>query len=112
MSFVLVIAIMVLAFAFFPEGIRGMQDWIEGLNDHLRTPPLLDDQGLILYRTLVNENTIFGIIMTLVSRAIIEVFAWGFGAIFGMHGQKDWDPIKETAPERPEADSAGPATNE
>lgn len=87
MSFVLVIAIMVLAFAFFPEGIRGMQDWIEGLNDHLRTPPILDDQGLILYRTLVNENTIFGIIMTLVSRAIIEVFAWGFGAIFGMHGK-------------------------
>ncbi len=83
LSFVLVIVIMVLAFAFEPAWIRGFQDWIEGLNDILRNPPLLDDQGLILYRTLVNENTIFGIIMTLLSRAIIEVFAWFFGRAFG-----------------------------
>ncbi len=81
-SFALVIVILVLAFAFEPGWVRGFQDWIELLNDQLRTPPMLDDQGLILYRTLVNENTIFGIIMTLVSRAIIEFIAWCFGQLF------------------------------
>ena len=81
-SFVLVIVILVLAFAFEPGWVRGFQDWIELLNDQLRTPPLLDDQGLILYRTLVNENTIFGILMTLISRAIIEIIAWAFGRMF------------------------------
>lgn len=81
-SFFLVIVLMVLGFAFAPDLVRGFQDWIEGINDMVRTPPLLDDQGLILYRTLVNENTIFGIILTLVSRAIIEVFAWGFGRLW------------------------------
>ena len=83
LSFALVIVIMVLAFAFEPAWVRGFQDWIEHLNDRLRTPPLLDDQALILYRTLVNENTIFGIIMTLVSRAIIEIVAFIFGRAFG-----------------------------
>ncbi|MEL6568779.1 MAG: hypothetical protein AAFQ22_10205 [Pseudomonadota bacterium] len=79
LSFVLVIVIMVLSFAFAPGMIRGLQDWIEALNEILRTPPLLNDQGLILYRTLVNENTIFGILLTLMARAIIEVCAFAFG---------------------------------
>lgn len=82
-SFILVIVLLVLAFAFAPGAVRGFQDWIEVLNDQLRTPPLLDDQGLILYRTLVNENTIFGILMTLISRAIVEIVAWLFGQMFG-----------------------------
>ncbi|MAK60144.1 MAG: hypothetical protein CMK09_04120 [Ponticaulis sp.] len=81
-SFVLVIVMMVLAFAFMPEAIRSAQDHIEGINDMVRTPPLLDDQGLILYRTLVNENTIFGILMTLIARAIIEIVSWVFGQGF------------------------------
>ena len=79
LSFVLVIVIMILCFAFAPGVIRSMQDWIEGINDMIRTPPILTDQGLILYRTLVNESTIFGILMTLVSRGLIEIAAWAFG---------------------------------
>ena len=78
LSFVLVIVIMILCFAFAPGVIRWMQDWIEGINDMIRTPPMLTDQGLILYRTLVNESTIFGILMTLVSRGLIEIAAWSF----------------------------------
>lgn len=87
-SFVLVIVLLVLAFAFAPGMVRGVQDWIEVINDSVRTPPLLDDQGMILYRTLVNENTIFGIIMTLISRAIVEIIAWFFGLMFGPDDKK------------------------
>lgn len=79
LSFVLVILLMVLAFAFIPGAIRALQDGIQVFYDMIYTPPLLDDQGLILYRTLVNESTIFGIIITLFARSIIEICAWGFG---------------------------------
>lgn len=91
-SFALVIILMVLAFAFMPSAIRDLQDWIEGINDAVRTPPLLKDrdQSLILYRTLVNESTIFGILMTLGSRMIVEIFAWMFGEVFGI-GKKKGD---------------------
>ncbi len=84
-SFVLVIVFMVLAFAFAPGLIRWLQDWIEGINDLVRTPSILTDQELILYRTLVNENTIFGILITLISRAVVEIIAWMFGLMFGAH---------------------------
>ncbi len=87
-SFILVIVMLVLAFAFAPGLVRGFQDWIELINDMIRTPPLLDDQGLILYRTLVNENTIFGILMTLLSRAIVEIIAWTFGHMFDSEDKK------------------------
>ena len=94
LSFVLVIVIMILCFAFAPGLIRGMQDWIEGINDMIRTPPMLTDQGLILYRTLVNESTIFGILMTLVSRGIIEIAAWAFGQ--GYKAARNGKPAKPT----------------
>lgn len=83
LSFVLVIVLLILAFAFAPSWLRSLQDWIEVIYDHIRTPPILDDQEMILYRTMVNEKTIFGILMTLLARAIIEVFAYIFGKAFG-----------------------------
>ena len=83
-TFVLVIVLMVLAFAFFPGAIKGLQDFVETLNESLRNPPLLDEQGIILYRTLVNENTIFGIIMTLVARSVVELFALIGGSVWKM----------------------------
>lgn len=78
LSFVLVIVLMILGFAFAPGVISGLQDWIEVINDSVRSPPGFNDQQLILYRQFVNEATIFGIILTLISRAIIELCAWGF----------------------------------
>jgi len=79
LSFVLVIVIMVLCFAFAPGMIRALQDFIQVMYSWIYTPPLLNDQGLILYRTLVNEATIFGILLTLLARAIIEMCAFAFG---------------------------------
>lgn len=95
LSFILVIVLMILGFAFAPGLIRGMQDGIEGINDMLRTPPLLTDQELILYRTLVNESTIFGILSTLVSRGIIEIAAWSFGQ--GLKAARKGKPAKPEA---------------
>ena len=77
-TFVVVIILMILAFAVAPGAIVGLQDMVEDLNEMLRNPPL-NQQATVLYRTLVNENTIFGILMTLIARAIVETCAFGGG---------------------------------
>ena len=81
-TFFMVIGLMILAFAFFPGGITWLQDLVEMLNEDLRNPPLLNEQATVLYRTLVNENTIFGIIMTLLARSIVELIALIGGSIW------------------------------
>lgn len=78
-TFVVVILLMIIAFAVAPGWIVGLQDFVETLNEHLRNPPL-NQQGKVLYRTLVNENTIFGILMTLIARAIVETVAFAGGS--------------------------------
>ena len=74
-TFFMVIFLMLLGFAFFPDLLNRLSDltnWIEG---QIRDPDM-NERGKFLFRTLVNENTIFGIIMTLISRAIVEFLFW------------------------------------
>lgn len=84
-TFVVVIIMMVLAFAFFPQAIVWMQDFIEMLDERLRNPPI-QEQAKVLYRTLVNENTMFGIIMTIIARMVVELIAWAGGSIWKAMG--------------------------
>ncbi|MEO0983087.1 MAG: hypothetical protein AAFX03_10595 [Pseudomonadota bacterium] len=74
-TFVVVIVFFLICFAFAPWIIRGLQDVAEWMDNYLRTPPL-NEQALILYRTLVNENTLLGIITTVVARMIVEIVSW------------------------------------
>ncbi len=80
-TFVVVIIMMILAFAFFPQAIVWMQDFIELLDERLRNPPM-QEQAKVLYRTLVNENTMFGIIMTIIARMVVELIAWAGGSVW------------------------------
>ena len=80
-TFFTVILLMMLCFAFMPWAITGLQDVIEGLDALTRDPPL-GAQAKVLYRTLVNENTMFGIIMTIIARALVETVAWAGGRLF------------------------------
>ncbi|MEM9668849.1 MAG: hypothetical protein AAF950_07970 [Pseudomonadota bacterium] len=77
-TFVMVIILMLSGFAFFPGVVNGLSDFTNYLEGYLRHPPL-NEQATVLFRTLVNEQTIFGIIVTMISRSIIEFFAWFFG---------------------------------
>ena len=79
-TFIMVIVLMMLGFAFFPGALNALSDLANTLEGYVRNPNL-DEQGTFLFRTLVNENTIFGIISTLIARAVVEFFAWVFGTI-------------------------------
>lgn len=77
-TFIMVIVLMLAGFAFFPSALNALNDFANTLEGMLRDPPL-NEQGTILFRTLVNENTIFGIIMTMIARSVVEFFALFFG---------------------------------
>ena len=85
-TFIMVIILMLLSFAFFPHAIVAMQDFVELLDAQLRNPPLKSEQAKVLYRTLVNENTMFGIIMTIIARMVVEIIAWAGGSIWKAMG--------------------------
>lgn len=80
-TFVMVIVLMLLGFAFFPGLLNKLSDVANLLESYVRNPNL-DEQGTFLFRTLINENTIFGILTTIIARAVVEFFAWVFGSIW------------------------------
>ncbi|MEL6473210.1 MAG: hypothetical protein AAFQ21_03940 [Pseudomonadota bacterium] len=94
-TFITVILLMMLSFAVMPWAITGLQNFIETLDALTRDPPL-NDQAKVLYRTLVNENTMFGIVMTIIARAIVETVAWIGGRLFT--GSTEPKPRTPTAP--------------
>ncbi|WP_084419983.1 hypothetical protein [Henriciella litoralis] len=74
-TFFMVIILMMLGFAFFPDMLNRLSDFTNWIEGQIRDPDM-NDRGKFLFRTLVNENTIFGIIMTLIARAVIEFLFW------------------------------------
>lgn len=79
-TFVMIIVLMLLGFAFFPSALNRLSDFANLLEGYVRNPDL-DEQGTFLFRTLVNENTIFGILSTLIARSVVELFALIFGTV-------------------------------
>ncbi|MEO0881520.1 MAG: hypothetical protein AAFY34_02195 [Pseudomonadota bacterium] len=77
-TFIMVIVLLLVGFAFFPGAVNGLSDFTNYLEGYLRNPPL-NEQATVLFRTLVNEQTIFGIIMTMIARSIVEFTVWFFG---------------------------------
>ena len=81
LTFFMVIFLLLIGFAFFPDLLNRMQDFTNWIESHVRDPNI-DERGKYLFRTLVNENTIFGIIMTLIARALIEFIFWICGMLW------------------------------
>ncbi len=88
MTFVVAIILVLLAFAFYPQALNQLSDFTNFLEGHLRNPDL-SEQGKFLFRTLVNENTIFGIVTTIIARSIVEFVSWIGGLIFKSAGKSE-----------------------
>lgn len=81
LTFFMVIFLLLIGFAFFPDALNRLQDFTNWIEGQVRDPDI-DERGKYLFRTLVNENTIFGIIMTLIARALIEFIFWICGILW------------------------------
>lgn len=102
-TFFMVIFLMLLGFAFFPDLLNRMADFTNWIEGQIRDPNM-DDRGKFLFRTLVNENTIFGIIMTLIARAVIEFLFWIFGVMWRAVNPPEETP-KPSAASGPRSDA-------
>lgn len=89
-TFVVLIGLMLLCFMFAPGLLTGLQDVAEWLDNYLRTPPL-NQQETVLWRTLVNENTLFGVISTIIARMVVELGAFFFGTVLGFSNKDSRD---------------------
>ncbi|WP_084397318.1 hypothetical protein [Henriciella aquimarina] len=94
-TFFMVIILMLLGFAFFPDLLNRMSDFTNWIEGQIRDPNM-DERGKFLFRTLVNENTIFGIIMTLIARAVIEFLFWVTALMWRLANPPEDKPGKET----------------
>lgn len=75
---VAVVGLLVL-FAFAPDALLAIQDVADFTSDQVQRIDIANAQGEFLYRSLVNGTTIFGMLLTILARAIVELVAFAFG---------------------------------
>jgi len=101
-TFFMVIILILVAFATMPEVINNLKESIQLflLTDFMRNPPV-NAQGEMLFDLLITDAAVFGIIMTLIARLIVELLFFGFGALWNMVNPKeDAGDAKPGAPKR------------
>lgn len=77
-TFFMVLILMMLGVLFVPSVFNGVNDFANYLAnlDMIRNPNL-SDQGIAVFRVFINEAAIFGILMTLIARIVVEIIWWG-----------------------------------
>jgi 4-hydroxybenzoate polyprenyltransferase len=77
-TFFMVLVLMMLGVMFMPSAFNGVNDFANHIAnlDMIRNPNL-GEQGVAVFRVFINEASIFGILMTLIARAVVEVIWWG-----------------------------------
>ncbi len=82
-TFFMVILLMLLGLVAFPSQLNQLNDFANYVANWawIRNPDI-PEQGKFLFRTLVNESTVFGILTTLIARAVVEVLFYLFGVMW------------------------------
>ena len=82
-TFFMVIFLMLLGLVFFPTQLNQLNDFanIVANWEAIRNPDI-PEQGKFLFRTLVNESTVFGILTTLIARAVVEMLFFVLGMMW------------------------------
>ncbi len=73
-TFFMVLVLILLSVLFFPQGFNLVNDAANHLAnlDVVRNPPI-SERGKTLSRLFINEASIFGILITLIARLVVEV---------------------------------------
>ena len=82
-TFFMVIFLMLLGLVYFPTQLNQLNDFANVVaNWEMIRNPDIPEQGKFLFRTLVNESTVFGILTTLIARAVVEVLFYLLGLMW------------------------------
>ncbi|MEL6862235.1 MAG: hypothetical protein AAGL11_10370 [Pseudomonadota bacterium] len=97
-TFFMVLVLIMLGIMFAPAAFNGVNDFANYLAnlDWVRNPDL-GEQGVAVTRVFINESSIFGIVMTLIARIVVEIIWWGTGALWTMVNPPEPD-LAATAP--------------
>ena len=88
------IALIIFGFLFAPNLLSAVYDFADVVEKWLPTAQQLElaDLAGALYRQVVNDTMIFGVLLTLIARVIVEI-VWGLGALaFGGQAKGDLTP--------------------
>ena len=95
-TFFMVLVLIMLGILFAPGAFNGVNDFANYLAnlDWVRNPDL-GEQGIAVTRVFINEASIFGILMTLIARIVVEIIWFSSIAL--------WRLVNPAAPTAPAA---------
>jgi len=98
-TFFMVLVLIMLGIMFAPAAFNGVNDFANYLAnlDWVRNPDV-GEQGVAVTRVFINESSIFGIVMTLIARIVVEILWWGTGALWKMVNPDDPETAPAAAP--------------
>ena len=73
-TFFMVLVLIMFSILFWPAGFNALNDFANVIaNTEMIRNPDLSDRGVTLTRLFINEASIFGILLTLVARMVVEI---------------------------------------
>ncbi len=92
-TFFMVLVLMMLGVLFAPSAFNGVNDFANYLaNLNWIRNPNLGEQGVAVFRVFINEQSIFGIVMTLIARVVVELLWWSSGQLWRMVNPPEPEP--------------------
>ncbi len=101
-TFFMVLVLIVFGILFVPSAYNGVNDfanWIANW-DMIRNPDF-GEQGKALMRQFINEASIFGIVLTLIARMIVEVIWAVSAALWRLVNPKEDEFVAASSSEKP-----------
>lgn len=93
-TFFMVLVLMMLGVLFVPSVFNGVNDFANYLaNLNWIRNPNLGEQGVAVFRVFINEASIFGIVMTLIARVVVELLWWSSGQLWRIVNPPEPEPM-------------------
>ena len=94
-TFFMVLFLVMIGIIYFPGAYNAVNDFANHIaNLEMVRNPDLGQQGVAVTRVFINEATIFGIVCTLIARAVVEVLFFLFGLMWRVANGKPVDPVE------------------
>lgn len=100
-TFFMVLFLVMIGIVYAPNAYNAINDFANYLaNLEMVRNPSFGDQGVAVTRLFINEATIFGVVCTLIARAVVEVLFFTLGVMWRVANGKPIDPMEAALQER------------
>lgn len=107
-TFFMVLFLIMIGILFFPGAYNAVNDFANYLaNLEMVRNPNLGEQGVAVTRVFINEATIFGVLCTLIARAVVEVIFFLMALLWRLANGKPVDPVEAKTEDRQISEADG-----